>query len=39
MLDRIHEPLPTEEFKKVDPNDYEKLMKFPGFICIRAKKP
>jgi SAM-dependent methyltransferase len=39
VLDLIHEPLPTEEFKKADPQDYEKLMNFPAFICIRAKKP
>ncbi|MGB7055389.1 MAG: class I SAM-dependent methyltransferase [bacterium] len=37
-LDRIVEPLPTEEFKKADPKNYRKLMRMPGFICIRARK-
>jgi ubiquinone/menaquinone biosynthesis C-methylase UbiE len=39
ILERILEPLPTDEFKRVDPKDYEKLMNEPGFICFRARKP
>ncbi len=37
-LERILEPLPTEEFKAADPKDYEELMRSPGFLFIRAKK-
>jgi hypothetical protein len=39
IIERILEPLPTEEFKRVNPIDYEKLMNEPGFICYRARKP
>lgn len=39
VVDHILEPLPTEEFKKVDPRHHERLMKFPEFICVRARKP
>jgi SAM-dependent methyltransferase len=38
ILDRLLEPRPTEEFKRADPDDYEKLSNQPGFLCIRAKK-
>ena len=37
-LERILEPLPTEEFKEADPEDYEELMEQPVFLCIRARK-
>jgi SAM-dependent methyltransferase len=37
-IDRILEPQPTEEFKSADPQDYEVLMRSPGFMCIRALK-
>lgn len=37
-LEKILEPLPTDEFKEADPQEYEKLMRFPGFICLRARK-
>lgn len=37
-LDYILEPLPTEEFKQADPEDYEELMRMPSFLCIRAVK-
>lgn len=36
MLERIVEPLPTEEFKLNDPEHYRKLCREPGFICVRA---
>jgi ubiquinone/menaquinone biosynthesis C-methylase UbiE len=39
ILELILEPLPTEDFRRVDPKDYEKLMSEPGFICFRARKP
>ena len=37
-LEKILEPRPTEEFKKADPGDYEKLLEQPSFLCIRARK-
>ena len=38
MIDRIVEPLPTEEFKRTDPEAYRRLMRMPAFICVRAVK-
>jgi hypothetical protein len=38
VIEKILEPKPTNEFKLQDPTGYEKLMKFPLFICIKAKK-
>lgn len=38
VLERIVEPLPTEEFKLNDPEHYEKLCREPGFLCVRAMK-
>lgn len=35
-IDRVLEPLPTEAFKAAEPEDYEKLLREPGFMCIRA---
>lgn len=37
-IEKILEPQPTEEFKNADRQEYEKLMKFPGFICFKARK-
>ena len=37
-IDKILEPKPIEEFKKYDPEGYEKLMKRPAFICFRGRK-
>jgi SAM-dependent methyltransferase len=37
-LDRILEPRPTEAFEAQDPEDYELLIREPGFLCLRAKK-
>lgn len=37
-IERILEPLPTEEFKRADPESYEQLSRLPGFICFRARK-
>ena len=37
-LDQVLEPLPTQEFRLVDPDDYEELIRDPGFMCIRAIK-
>lgn len=38
QIEKIVEPLPTEEFKKADAKHYEELMKFPAFICVRVRK-
>lgn len=38
VLERIVEPLPTEEFRLNDPEHYEKLRREPGFLCVRAMK-
>jgi ubiquinone/menaquinone biosynthesis C-methylase UbiE len=38
VIEKILEPKPTEEFKNADEEVYNKLMKFPLFICIKAKK-
>ena len=38
VLERLLEPRPVPEFKKHDAEDYEKLMRQPGFICFRARK-
>jgi len=37
-VDRVVEPLPTEEFEQQNPADYEKLVKRPSFLCVRAQK-
>lgn len=38
VLERILEPLPTEEFKHTDPDGYVQLCKMPMFLCVRAGK-
>lgn len=35
-IERIIEPLPTEEFGQTDPEGYQELLTFPGFIFVRA---
>jgi ubiquinone/menaquinone biosynthesis C-methylase UbiE len=37
-LEQILEPLPLEEFKEIDPEDYEQLIRSPGFLCVKALK-
>lgn len=37
-VERLLEPLPTEEFKKAEPVEYEKLCREPAFLCVRAAK-
>ncbi len=36
VVDRVLEPLPIETFKETEPENYEKLLREPGFLCIRA---
>jgi SAM-dependent methyltransferase len=38
QIEKIIEPLPTEEFKNADPKHFEELSKFPAFLCVRARK-
>jgi ubiquinone/menaquinone biosynthesis C-methylase UbiE len=38
VIERVLEPRPTREFQAADPEGYEKLLKFPLFICIRARR-
>jgi hypothetical protein len=38
VIERILEPKPTARFKEIDAVDYQKLMKFPLFICMRTRK-
>jgi SAM-dependent methyltransferase len=37
-IEKILEPLPTEAFKKADPEGYRRLLRAPGFMMVRAKK-
>ncbi len=39
VLDEILEPRPISQFQAADPEDYDKLMREPGFLCVRARKP
>jgi hypothetical protein len=38
VVDRVLEPLPLKEFEVADPDEYLKLMRRPGFLCVRAMK-
>jgi SAM-dependent methyltransferase len=38
VLECILEPTPTEQFRQKDPEEYEKLSRQPGFMCVRAAK-
>ena len=38
LLDRLLEPVPLDEFKQFEPEDYEKIMKEPAFMSLRALK-
>jgi SAM-dependent methyltransferase len=38
ILERLVEPRPVPEFQEQDPRDYAKLMRQPGFLCVRAAK-
>jgi SAM-dependent methyltransferase len=38
LIERLLEPRPTEDFKRVDKANYKKLMKNPWFLVIRACK-
>ncbi len=38
VIERLVEPLPIPKFREADPDDYEKLLRWPGFLCVRAVK-
>jgi ubiquinone/menaquinone biosynthesis C-methylase UbiE len=38
-IEKVLEPLPTEEFRKVNAEDYEKVSTRPSFLCLRIRKP
>ena len=38
VIERLLEPFPTEDFRRVDPKNYERLMKNPQFLFVRARK-
>lgn len=38
IIDKLLEPMPTEQFKINQPNTYDRLTKKPQFLFIRAKK-
>ncbi|WP_276257520.1 class I SAM-dependent methyltransferase [Haloglomus litoreum] len=37
-LDELVEPTPTERFRERKPESYEKRMRYPTFLCIRATR-
>ncbi len=38
IIDQFLEPIPTQEFARVLPKDYEEIKHRPGFLCIRCRK-
>ena len=38
LIEKLLEPQPLPEFEQEDPAGYQKLMRQPGFICLRARK-
>jgi hypothetical protein len=36
-IERLLEPLPTDEFRQLKPKSYERLLRFPEFLLIRAR--
>lgn len=37
-IERLVEPRPIPQFEEDDPEDYAKLLRWPGFLCVRAVK-
>lgn len=33
------EPRPDRRFRIADPEEYEKLHRMPGFLCLEGRKP
>src|SRR5215469_11370486 len=38
FIERLLEPQPTEDFRRVNPEEYDRLTKNPQFLVIRARK-
>jgi SAM-dependent methyltransferase len=38
FIERLLEPQPTEEFRRMDSEGYERLTRNPWFLCVRARK-
>ena len=38
-IERVIEPVPTEEFAEVEPEEYARLMRRPRVLCVRVRKP
>ena len=38
-IERVLEPRPSEELKRLHPDSYGKLAERPAFLCVRARKP
>lgn len=38
VLETLLEPRPTQDFRRADLENYERLMNEPGFLCVRARK-
>lgn len=38
VLEQLHEPQPTKEFREQFPEQYERLMRRPDFMMIKARK-
>ena len=39
IIERMTEAQPTADFRRVDPQRYEKTSKQPTFLCVRAQRP
>ena len=39
QLDFVLEPKPTDAFREADPKGHAQLLREPGFLCVRARKP
>jgi len=39
VIEKLLEPLPDEFFRETKPDVFERLLKFPEFILIRARIP
>lgn len=35
----LAEPRPDERFRRADPEEYEKLSRMPGLLCLEIRKP
>ena len=38
-IERLLEPRPSEDLRRLHPDSYGKLAESPAFLCFRARKP